>query len=60
MACNFHLILDGIPSSLLLSVKNRRTWGGGRGGVLLHGQIVKRDRSYLSLTKTAFSSSSYS
>ena len=40
----FHLILVGIPSSLILLVKNRR-WGGGGGGAYL----TKCGESYLSM-----------
>ena len=36
-ACMFHLILVGILSILIFSVKNREGWGGG-GSVFVNGQ----------------------
>ena len=49
-ACIFHLILVGILSILILSVKNRGGGGGQEGVGLLNGQnkSVKHDKSYLS------------
>ena len=45
-ACIFHLILVGIASNLILSVKNRGRGGGGRRGGE-QPKSVTHDKSYL-------------
>ena len=48
--CIFHLILLGVPSSLVLPIKNKRWFTTGRG--LLNGQnLLKCGESYLIILK---------
>ena len=49
-ACIFHLILVGIPCSLILSIKNREGKGGGWRCLLNSQNLLRmtKDKSYLS------------